>query len=159
PVVARRCAAGTASRAAPLQAAHRRCAPAAPPGRRSGPAARARVQLEPDREFMGGAGSGATIAGKPGEGLPMQKSLCLALLTLGAAGSAAAAPAPGAADARAAAARGVMNQIADAGFNHSEIPETAEYLDDQIGGRMTNSPAMRRAERWTAERLRGWGLR
>jgi carboxypeptidase Q len=53
----------------------------------------------------------------------------------------------------------VVNEIADLGFNHSEIPETAEYLSDQIGGRMTNSPAMRRAEHWTSERLAAWGLK
>ncbi|HYM27578.1 MAG TPA: M20/M25/M40 family metallo-hydrolase [Steroidobacteraceae bacterium] len=88
----------------------------------------------------------------------MRKSIYFVLL-LGAAGAGASAAAPPAADAHATAARAVMNEIADAGFNHSEIAETAEYLDDQIGGRMTNSPAMRRAERWTAERLRGWGLR
>ena len=53
----------------------------------------------------------------------------------------------------------VLNAIADVGFNHSEIPETAEYLADQIGGRMTNSPAMRRAERWTSQRFTDWGLK
>jgi hypothetical protein len=51
-----------------------------------------------------------------------------------------------------------INRIADAGFNHSEVALTAEYLADQIGGRMTNSPAMRRAERWTQEKFKGWGL-
>ncbi|HET9330799.1 MAG TPA: M20/M25/M40 family metallo-hydrolase [Steroidobacteraceae bacterium] len=89
----------------------------------------------------------------------MRNSLCLLLLLLGASGAGVSAAAPAAADAHASAARAVMNEIADAGFNHSEIAETAEYLDDQIGGRMTNSPAMRRAEHWTAERLRAWGLR
>jgi carboxypeptidase Q len=88
----------------------------------------------------------------------MRKSLCLALL-LGASGAGVSAAVPAGTDAHASAARAVMNEIADAGFNHSEIAETAEYLDDQIGGRMTNSPAMRRAEHWTAERLRAWGLR
>ena len=57
------------------------------------------------------------------------------------------------------AERAAMNSIAEVGFNHSEIPETAEYLADQIGGRMTNSPAMRRAERWTRERFSAWGLK
>jgi carboxypeptidase Q len=52
----------------------------------------------------------------------------------------------------------LINRIADAGFNHSEVTDTAAYLADQIGGRMTNSPAMRRAERWTQERFRQWGL-
>jgi carboxypeptidase Q len=58
----------------------------------------------------------------------------------------------------AAAGPSYLNRIADEGFNHSEIPATSEYLDDQIGGRMTNSPAMRRAEKWTQERFRAWGL-
>lgn len=52
-----------------------------------------------------------------------------------------------------------LARITDAGFNHSELPELAEYLTDRIGGRMTNSPAMRAAERWTQERFRGWGLK
>ena len=51
-----------------------------------------------------------------------------------------------------------LERIADAGFNHSELAATAEYLTDRIGGRMTNSPAMRTAERWTQERFRAWGL-
>lgn len=63
------------------------------------------------------------------------------------------------ADERSAPAESALiNRITDVGFNQSEVPETAEYLADQIGGRMTNSPAMRRAERWTAERFRAWGL-
>jgi carboxypeptidase Q len=53
----------------------------------------------------------------------------------------------------------VANMIAEEGFNHSQIPATAEYLSDQIGGRMTNSPAMRRAERWAQDRFKAWGLK
>jgi len=53
---------------------------------------------------------------------------------------------------------GMINQIADQGFNHGEVAETAAYLADRIGGRMTNSPAMRQAERWTQERFKAWGL-
>jgi carboxypeptidase Q len=52
-----------------------------------------------------------------------------------------------------------LNRIADAGFNHSEVAQTAEYLSDEIGGRMTNSPAMRNAERWTQSKFSGWGLK
>jgi hypothetical protein len=55
--------------------------------------------------------------------------------------------------------RAVIESIVDQGMNHSEVPETAEYLFDQIGGRLTNSPGMRRAERWTQDKLKGWGLR
>ena len=52
-----------------------------------------------------------------------------------------------------------LNRIADAGFNHGEVVETAAYLADEIGGRMTNSPSMRIAERWTQERFKAWGLK
>jgi carboxypeptidase Q len=75
----------------------------------------------------------------------------LSFSTIGRAAATAAAPV--------SAERAVVNRIADVGFNHSELPETAEYLSDQIGGRMTNSPAMRRAERWAAERFNAWGLK
>ena len=63
---------------------------------------------------------------------------------------------------RAAAASGVdpqtINAIADQGFNHGQVVETAEYLADRIGGRMTNSPAMRQAEAWTQAQFKAWGL-
>jgi hypothetical protein len=51
------------------------------------------------------------------------------------------------------------NRIIDEVLNHSELPETAAYLTDRIGGRMTNSPQMRAAEKWTQEQFRGWGLK
>jgi len=53
----------------------------------------------------------------------------------------------------------MINRIADAAFNHGEVADTAEYLADQIGGRMTNSPTLRKAERWTQDKYRAWGLR
>lgn len=53
----------------------------------------------------------------------------------------------------------LIDSITNVGFNHSEVAETAEYLSDEIGGRMTNSPAMRRAERWASDKFTGWGLR
>ncbi|MGZ3375932.1 MAG: M20/M25/M40 family metallo-hydrolase [Phenylobacterium sp.] len=51
-----------------------------------------------------------------------------------------------------------INQIADQGFNHGEVGQTLEYLSDRIGGRMTNSPAMRKAEAWTQGQFKAWGL-
>src|SRR5262249_46551184 len=54
--------------------------------------------------------------------------------------------------------RTMINRIVDEGLNHSELPQTAEYLTDVIGGRMTNSPQMRAAEKWTQEKFHGWGL-
>jgi carboxypeptidase Q len=53
----------------------------------------------------------------------------------------------------------LMNRIADQGFNHSQVMDSAEYLADHIGGRMTNSPAMRLAEAWTQKEFTEWGLK
>lgn len=53
----------------------------------------------------------------------------------------------------------VITRIADEGLYHSQVAETAEYLADQIGGRMTNSPSMRRAERWSQDKFKAWGLK
>jgi carboxypeptidase Q len=39
------------------------------------------------------------------------------------------------------------------------VADTAAYLADEIGGRMTNSPAMRKAERWTQQQFKNWGLK
>src|SRR5262249_13256631 len=52
-----------------------------------------------------------------------------------------------------------LNRIIDEGLNRSQIAVTAEYLADRIGGRMTNSPQMREAEKWTQEQYRKWGLK
>ena len=51
-----------------------------------------------------------------------------------------------------------INRIADQSFAHSQVMQTAAYLTDRIGGRITNSPAMREAERWTQTRFREFGL-
>ena len=52
-----------------------------------------------------------------------------------------------------------VNRIIDEALNHSELPKTAEYLTDRIGGRMTNSPQMRAAEQWTQQQFRSFGLK
>jgi hypothetical protein len=52
-----------------------------------------------------------------------------------------------------------VNRIMDEGFNRSELPQIAAYLTDRIGGRMTNSPQMRVAEKWTQEQFRAWNLK
>jgi hypothetical protein len=51
-----------------------------------------------------------------------------------------------------------VNGIIDQGLNHSQVMQTAGYLTDRIGGRMTNSPQMRQAEAWTQAQFREWGL-
>ena len=52
-----------------------------------------------------------------------------------------------------------LNRITDIEFNHGEVVEIAAHLSDQIGGRLTNSPAMRKAEHWTLDRFKAWGLK
>lgn len=52
-----------------------------------------------------------------------------------------------------------INRIIDEGLGRSELPYTASYLTDRIGGRMTNSPQMREAEKWAQEQYRKWGLK
>jgi carboxypeptidase Q len=51
-----------------------------------------------------------------------------------------------------------INRVIDEAFNHSELPQTGSYLTDRIGGRMTNSPQMRAAEKWAQEQFKAWGL-
>jgi hypothetical protein len=52
----------------------------------------------------------------------------------------------------------VINAIRDQGFNHSQVMQTLQHLTDQIGPRLTNSPQMREANRWTMEQFKAWGL-
>ncbi|MEI6485625.1 MAG: M20/M25/M40 family metallo-hydrolase [Sphingomonadales bacterium] len=52
----------------------------------------------------------------------------------------------------------MVARITDEGMNRGEVVETVAYLTDRIGPRMTNSPAIRVAERWTQEKFKGWGL-
>jgi carboxypeptidase Q len=50
-------------------------------------------------------------------------------------------------------------KIKDEGMNRSEAMKTMRYLTDVIGPRLTNSPAQRRANRWTKEQLEKWGMK
>jgi len=51
-----------------------------------------------------------------------------------------------------------IDRIREEGLERSRVAELAGYLTDVIGPRLTGSPGMRRANEWTAERLREWGL-
>lgn len=44
-------------------------------------------------------------------------------------------------------------------LERSEVMENLRYLSDVIGPRLAGAPAMRRANEWTAERFRSYGLR
>ena len=54
---------------------------------------------------------------------------------------------------------GMINRIADEGYNHGQLAALASHLTDRIGGRMTNSPSMREAEKWTQQMFRSFGLK
>ena len=50
------------------------------------------------------------------------------------------------------------NRIVDQAYNHGQVVQTVAHLTDEIGGRLTNSPAMREAERWTSGQFERYGL-
>lgn len=52
----------------------------------------------------------------------------------------------------------VVDRIREEGLERSQIPQLARHLTEVIGPRLTGSPGMRRANEWTAEQLREWGL-
>lgn len=46
----------------------------------------------------------------------------------------------------------------DEGMNRSQAMATMRYLTENIGARLTNSPAQKRANVWTKEQLTKWGM-
>ncbi len=52
----------------------------------------------------------------------------------------------------------VVARIREEGLGRSHVAELAGYLTDVIGPRLTGSSNMRRANAWTAEKFREWGL-
>jgi carboxypeptidase Q len=52
-----------------------------------------------------------------------------------------------------------IGTILDQAMNRSEVMQNLQYLSDVIGPRLSGSPAMRRANEWTAGRFRTYGLR
>src|SRR5687768_571131 len=51
-----------------------------------------------------------------------------------------------------------VSRIRDEGFNRSQVMETASWLTDVYGPRLTNSPNTRAAADWTIRRLASWGI-
>ena len=58
-------------------------------------------------------------------------------------------------DATTAGTRQILVEIAE----HSEQMQNLEHLSDHIGARLTGSPGLKRANEWTAERFRDYGLK
>ncbi len=66
---------------------------------------------------------------------------------------------PVAVSAQDASQSAITSRIIDEGANHSQVMPTVQHLTDVIGPRMTNSPAMRVAEKWTADKFAAFGLK
>jgi carboxypeptidase Q len=49
-------------------------------------------------------------------------------------------------------------KIKDEGINRSQVMETLSYLTDVHGPRLTGSPQLRKAQEWTQEQLKKWGI-
>lgn len=52
----------------------------------------------------------------------------------------------------------VIDKIKDEGMNRSQVMQHLSYLTDVIGGRLTNSPNMKRANEWTRDTMAKWGM-
>ncbi len=52
----------------------------------------------------------------------------------------------------------VIDKIKDEGMNRSQVMQHLSYLTDVIGGRLTNSPSMKRANEWTRDTMAKWGM-
>ena len=56
------------------------------------------------------------------------------------------------------APKAAIDKIKDEGMNRSQVMPTLSYLTDVIGGRLTNSPSMKRANEWTRDKMKEWGM-
>lgn len=51
-----------------------------------------------------------------------------------------------------------IDKIRDEGLNRSQVMQHLTYLTEVIGGRLTNSPNMKRANEWTRDTMAKWGM-
>ena len=51
-----------------------------------------------------------------------------------------------------------MAKIRAEGLDRSRVMETASYLTDVFGPRLTNSPNIKAAAQWTTKKMTEWGL-
>ena len=52
----------------------------------------------------------------------------------------------------------MVGKIRQEAFHRSQVMDTFSYLTESIGPRLTNSPAMTRANGWTRQKFSEWGL-
>jgi len=51
-----------------------------------------------------------------------------------------------------------VQKIKEEGLNKSQVMQTAFYLTDVSGPRLSNSPGLKKAQEWAANTLKSWGL-
>lgn len=51
-----------------------------------------------------------------------------------------------------------IEKIKDEGMNRSQVMQTLSYLSDVIGQRLTASPSLLRANEWTRDTMKKWGM-
>src|SRR5262252_5551154 len=51
-----------------------------------------------------------------------------------------------------------MAKIREEGLQRSKVMDTASYLTDVFGPRLTNSPNIKAAAQWTTKKMTEWGL-
>jgi hypothetical protein len=54
--------------------------------------------------------------------------------------------------------RDMIARIKDEGLNHSQVEDTFTHFTEDIGPRLTGSPAHRQAAEWARDKLQEWGL-
>jgi len=52
----------------------------------------------------------------------------------------------------------MVRKIRDEGLNHSKVMETAFYLTDVSGPRISGSPELKHAQDWAVNQLKSWGM-
>src|SRR5688572_10446692 len=52
----------------------------------------------------------------------------------------------------------VIDMIREEGLKRSQVMQHLSYMTDVIGGRLTNSPNMKRANEWTRDTMTKWGM-
>jgi carboxypeptidase Q len=52
----------------------------------------------------------------------------------------------------------MVRKIRNEGLNHSKVMETAFYLTDASGPRISGSPELKHAQEWAVNQLKSWGL-
>jgi len=52
----------------------------------------------------------------------------------------------------------MVRKIREEGLNHSKVMETAFYLTDASGPRISGSPELKHAQEWAVNQLKSWGL-